>query len=184
MAGICRVSLGQYLFAQDSIVLDLTMQCILCPWLCQAPWRLVSTIYSLLPSCGSKPFRHLQFCVCINVKTYNGNEGLIIIINHQIYKMVLEYSFNHFLVLLCNEHKNEKVWIIKFESNSLCVCYLFLVQYHVKLGGVTGHAAPRIHADKAAIIYVVGGQNLSYSLKRSITVSAWWLLTLPNNFSP
>lgn len=29
-------------FAQDPIVLDLTMQCIVCPWLCQAPWRLVS----------------------------------------------------------------------------------------------------------------------------------------------
>lgn len=32
--------------AQDPIVLDLTMQCIVCPWLCQAPWRLVSAFLS------------------------------------------------------------------------------------------------------------------------------------------
>lgn len=32
--------------AQDPIVLDLTMQFVLCPWLCQAPWRLVSTFLS------------------------------------------------------------------------------------------------------------------------------------------
>lgn len=35
-------------FAQDPIVLDLTMQCVFCPWLCQAPWRLVSTVFLLL----------------------------------------------------------------------------------------------------------------------------------------
>lgn len=35
-------------FAQDPIVLDLTMQYIFCPWLCQAPWRLRSTICLLL----------------------------------------------------------------------------------------------------------------------------------------
>lgn len=30
-------------FAQDTIVLDLTMQFPFCPWLCQALWRLVCT---------------------------------------------------------------------------------------------------------------------------------------------
>lgn len=32
-------------FAQDLIVLDLTMQYIFCPWLCQAPWGLVSSSF-------------------------------------------------------------------------------------------------------------------------------------------
>lgn len=34
-----------YDFAQDTIVLDLTMQFPFCPWLCQALWRLVCTFF-------------------------------------------------------------------------------------------------------------------------------------------
>lgn len=43
---ICAISVGLFFFvvAHDSIVLDLTMQCIFCPWLCQAPWSLVCTV--------------------------------------------------------------------------------------------------------------------------------------------
>lgn len=50
LVNLCRVASVQYLLdfffvvAHDSIVLDLTMQCIFCPWLCQAPWSLVCTV--------------------------------------------------------------------------------------------------------------------------------------------
>lgn len=62
-----------WLFAQDPIVLDLTMQCIFCPWLCQAPWRLVSAVFLLLwtPKQSENCDFHFQVC---NVLVYLCNK--------------------------------------------------------------------------------------------------------------
>lgn len=54
-----------FVFAQDSIVLDLTMQCVFCPWLCQAPWSLVSAL------CLS--YLDIFFNVCI-LQMYEWND--------------------------------------------------------------------------------------------------------------
>lgn len=60
-----RVKTLLYISAQDAIVLDLTMQFLSGPWLCQALWRLASTLDGFCPVLiEAPPFLCFVYSLC------------------------------------------------------------------------------------------------------------------------